>query len=136
MTTEEILFILLVAFANSLIIIGVNKSTYFDFNDDLLRGVFGSASFTGKFEYRKYRKAAAQTAIDDKMIFWKLRYWSLKYLGELASKPLFTCPPCMASFHSLYFYWLIMPFTLQSLIAYPFYILGLAGMVSIVNNYA
>ncbi len=31
-------------------------------------------------------------------LLWKLKFWSLKYIGEFWTRPLLTCPVCMASF--------------------------------------
>lgn len=32
-----------------------------------------------------------------KNVLWRLRYWSLTYIGEYWSRPLFTCTICMSS---------------------------------------
>jgi len=96
---------------NSFYIIGLSKASEFDWVDD------------GRHELGIIKES--------KMIFWRLRYWSIKYIGEFWSKPLFTCPPCMASFHSLYFYWFFFPFTIHNLVMYIFYI----PILSFVNWY-
>lgn len=131
MTTADIIYLLLLALVNSFVIIGWNKATYFEWDEKQLK-----AYSVGE----RYFYANAKNAIIEKMIFWKLRYWSLKYVGEFLSKPLFTCPTCMASVHSFYIYWPVMllsPFTLlQIALIYPVYILVLAGVASVVNNYA
>lgn len=126
--TQEVLFFLLLAFANSLIIIGWNKATYFDADEETLKFIETNMVFSNWKEY-------IEKKTHERMIFWKLRFWCLRYVGNFWSKPLLTCPTCMASVHSIYFFWLIMPFTLHSLIVYPLYVLGLAGVTSIVNNY-
>lgn len=131
MTVHELLFLLLLAFCNSLIIIGWNKATDFE----LSKEGYDSIDYFVKNKLTCWEDSI-EKGITDKMIFWKLRFWSLKYFGSFWSKPLFTCPTCMSSVHSTYFYWAIMPFTLHSLMVYPFYVIGLAGMVSIINNYA
>ena len=41
---------------------------------------------------------------ETKMILWWVKYLSVRYLGKFWSKPICTCPPCMASVHSLYVY--------------------------------
>jgi len=105
--------LIILALINSLIIIGINKATHYE-------------------EETTYLK----TIIIDKMIFWKVRFWFLKNLGEFWAKPFVTCPTCMASVHSTYVYWLFMPFTIHSLILYVIYIPMLAGVTSIVNNYS
>lgn len=69
---------------------------------------------------------------ESKMALWKIKFLSLKYLGEFWSKPVCTCPPCMSSLHSLW-YWLFVPCTVQYLIIYPFYILAMCGMMKLVT---
>ena len=130
MTRIELIYLFLIALANSFVIIGWNKATYFEYESEAL-----SDSFKSMKDLTCWEKGLKKS-FKGKMIFWQLRYYSLKYIGDFWSKPLFTCCTCMASFHSLYFYWAIMPFDLHSLIIYPFYIVGLAGVVSVVNNYA
>ena len=112
------LFLLLVGFINSLVIFGVNKATHFEYchPDDT----------------EEYCKNGID--LDSRMILYRLRLWSLKHIGEFWSKPLFTCPPCMASVHSTYIYWFAMPFNIQSLAIWPFYILMLSGLVSLINS--
>lgn len=36
-----------------------------------------------------------------KMILWKVKVWSDKYLGDYLSKPVYSCPTCMASLHGI-----------------------------------
>ena len=71
---------------------------------------------------------------DSKMVGWRLRYWSLKWFGSFWSKPLFTCPPCMASVHGTWFYWIVSDVTVQSLLFWPIYILFLSGLVALINS--
>lgn len=123
----ELIYLFCLAVCNALIIIGWNKATYFEWNEKELRAY----SVADRYFY-----STARSSITDKMVLWKLRYYAEKYLGEFWSKPFFTCPTCMASVHSTYFYWAVMPFTLHSLIIYPFYIVGLAGLTSIINNHS
>jgi hypothetical protein len=68
---------------------------------------------------------------ESKMALWWIKFQSLKHLGEFWSKPFCTCPPCMASLHSLW-YWVFLPFTTQYLIVYPIYILALCGMMKLI----
>jgi hypothetical protein len=58
----------------------------------------------------------------------------LKNTPEWVQKPLYDCPTCMASVHSTYIFWAAYPFTLESLILYPFYILALAAMATVINR--
>lgn len=46
-----------------------------------------------------------------KNIFWKVKYFSLKYLGEFLAKPICTCPICMSSIHSIIIYTLFVWYT-------------------------
>jgi len=101
--------LLCLALFNALVIVGINKATYYE---------------------------QIKTKITDKMILWRLRYWAVNRFGEFWSKPLFTCPPCMASVHSTYIFWAFMPFELTSLLIYIVYIPLLAGVTAIVNNYS
>ncbi len=50
-------------------------------------------------------------------------------------KPLVGCPTCMSSVHSTYFYWFFQEWTLENLYLYPFYVLALAGLNSIIHKY-
>jgi len=56
-----------------------------------------------------------------------------KYLPEWLQKPLYGCPPCMASIHSIY-YWFFVDFTPINLLIYPGYILALAGLNAIFSS--
>lgn len=111
------LFMFLI-WANSRLIFGVNEATSFEYNTDdnpELGIVPGS-----------------------EMILYKIRKWSLEYLGKFWSKPLFTCPTCMASVHSIYVYWpvtiLLFGFHVELIYFYVVYVLALAGHVSKMNN--
>jgi hypothetical protein len=108
------------ALANSLVIFGINKATAFEFcHPDDNGSDFCDGDGVDK---------------DSKMVLYRFRLWSIQSLGNFWSKPLFTCPPCMASVHSTYFYWGLMPATQESLILYPLYVLGLSGLVALINS--
>lgn len=98
---------------NSLVIIGLNRS----------------ASYL--------QDASGHIYEDTKGILWKLKYWAIESLGDKWSKPVISCPPCMASLHSFYVFWLwavncgIEPFHIY---LYILYIPALSGMVHIINN--
>lgn len=123
-TEQSIVFFVLLAFFNSLLIIGLYNSALYDYchPDDCL----------------EHDQSCDDKCIDkySKMILYKFRYYAVKYLGEFWSKPVITCPVCMASIHSTYVYWSIVEFSKQSLISYPFYILFLSGMVNIICSIA
>jgi hypothetical protein len=117
---QELLFFFILAIFNSLLIIGLYNSSMYDYchPDDCLDHV----------------ESCDDKCIDkySKMILWRLRYYSVKILGEFWSKPIITCPKCMASFHSIYIYWMVVDFNLFTLISYPLYVLFLSGMVTII----
>jgi len=55
-------------------------------------------------------------------------------ISEDLAKPLFKCPKCMASIHSILPFWIFAPFGWSSLLIYFFYIFALAGAVSAITN--
>jgi hypothetical protein len=61
----------------------------------------------------------------EKNVLWFLSYYSIRWFGVFLSKPLFICPPCMASVHGIYFFIL---FSNYNLIYLPFYCLILCGL--------
>lgn len=68
---------------------------------------------------------------DSKNIFWFIKYYSKKWLGDYWSKPIASCPICMSSLHSLWIWipiYIIMPFSFFLLCAHAFYMLALAGI--------
>ena len=80
-------------------------------------------------------------ATEKGMILHFIREWCVM-LPESIQKPLYDCPTCMASLHSIYVYWLAyfilndtqyIPFQ-WAFMVYPVYILALAGLATIVNN--
>ena len=99
---------------NCFVIIGFNRATYFEYLDEdhPEHGIVNNS----------------------KMVLWKFRKWCVDKFGYFWSKPLCTCPACMSSVHSIYVYWLLMPFTLHSLYMYPVYILALSGIVYSYSN--
>jgi hypothetical protein len=105
---------------NAAIIFGINKATQFEYCHPDDNGM----GFCDEHGIDK----------DSKMIGWKLRHLVGRLVGDFWSKPIFTCPPCMASIHGTWVYWLLMPFTIQSAILYPMYILFLSGLVSLINS--
>jgi hypothetical protein len=107
------LFCLLIA--NSLVIFGINKATYCEYchpDED--------------------REFCTEEGIDkdSRMVLYKLRHWSLTVLGPFWSKPLFICPPCMASVWGTAFF----IFTAYPMWMWPVYILMLSGLVTLINS--
>lgn len=72
------------------------------------------------------------------MVLWRVKYLSDKYLGEFWSKPVYSCPTCMASLHG------VIPFLIaeaavngigvDSLYRWVFYTVSLAGLTSFLNE--
>lgn len=115
----DFVYLFILALFNAIVIFGVNRASY--------------------FEYCHPEDTSEDCDCDrvdrsSKMVLYRFRLWSLQSLGEYWSKPLFTCPPCMASVHSLYVYWLVMPFTTGCLLFYPLYILFLSGLVALIQS--
>lgn len=74
---------------------------------------------------------------DTKGSLWRVRRYCLGRFGDFWSKPLITCPPCMASLHSTYVFWMWAYFSGVSVyvaILYFMYIPALSGLTYIVNN--
>jgi hypothetical protein len=101
--------ILLMLFINSMLIFGVYKLTDYE-EEEIEKDGFKS------------------TRITDKMLFWYVRYWCVRRIGEKWSKPICTCQPCMSSLWSFPVFWLMMPINLHSLLFFPFYVVSLCSI--------
>jgi hypothetical protein len=77
------LFIVLLAVANAMVIVGVQRA----------------------FRYETFDE---RIDTEHSMIFGWVHLWMNKNAGAFICKPLFSCVACMASFHSLYFFWPVM----------------------------
>lgn len=112
--------IFLIALFNAGVIFGINKATSFEYchPEDL------NNSFCDEYGIDK----------DSKMALWWLRHGALKLVGEFWSKPLFTCPPCMASVHGTWVYFMLMPFGWSTMALWPVYILFLSGLVTLIQS--
>jgi hypothetical protein len=77
---------------------------------------------------------------ESRMVFWRVGYYSDRWLGDFWSKPVYSCPTCMASLHGL------LPFLITyyllgcydgnvfiMILQYIFYTLSLSGVVTYVN---
>ena len=75
--------------------------------------------------------------VEVKGLLWWIKKYGDKILGEFWSKPFYDCLACMASVHSVAFYWLFMYYNndinVSTLVFYPFYILSLSGVLVIVD---
>lgn len=117
---QFIVFLSLLAFFNAILIIGLYNSATYDYCHEL--------------DCEDGHDYCDDKCIDNysKMVLYKFRYYSIKYLGDFWSKPVITCPICMASLHSTYIYWNAIDFSVQSLLLYPLYILFLSGMINVI----
>lgn len=106
----EIVYLLLLLSLNCLWCIGFNTVTWCEVDVVQLRNA----------------KIYSQM-VEDKMLLWPIRFYSIKWLGEYWSKPICTCLPCMASIHSLWF-WAFNPLTLSNFGIYILYAFALAGL--------
>jgi hypothetical protein len=74
---------------------------------------------------------------DSKMILWRVKLFCLNTFGEFWSKPICTCPSCMASLHS---FWIWIPiylsydFSFILVYIHIFYILVLCGLNKLVTS--
>lgn len=116
---EQIKLLLLLAFANSIGIIGFYESCKYKLKK---QQVLNGSSYALK-EVFKY-----------KMFLWRISYYGDKVLGKFWSKPFYSCCTCMASFHSTYVYWAVFNLSAYNAIQYVFYVLLLAGMDTIIAN--
>lgn len=73
-----------------------------------------------------------------KMILWMLKFYSEKWLGYFWSKPIYSCPTCMASIHGLIPFLIleynINGFDINSLYRWAFYTLALSGLTTFINE--
>lgn len=69
---------------------------------------------------------------EQKGVLWFVEKWAK---NKWFYKPLCGCLPCMASFHSIYVYWIFYPFTLHNLIWYPVYIIALSGLNYLIETF-
>ena len=102
-------------FLNAFLIIGFSLSTDYDKDE------YAIDIDTGKKK-------------ETRMILWWVRYYGDKILSPFWRKPVYDCPTCMASLHSIYPYFLMNGFTKESLLFYPIYILSLAGLTTYFNS--
>ena len=115
------LFIL--AVCNALICVGLYRSFLFEYGPV-------SANLDGDF--------TREIDNDTKSIFWFWKFYVLDKLPYRLSKPLGNCLTCMASVYSFLPYWYCCNWNFTNfdyLITYPFYILIVAGLNGLADNY-
>jgi hypothetical protein len=133
MTTPEIIIsiILLIVFCflNCLQIIGFYTACYVD-TEKRLRNLGYHSSPVLQFNYEVEDE-------NSKMILWRVKLFCLNTFGEFWSKPICTCPACMASLHS---FWIWIPiylsydFSFILVYIHIFYILVLCGLNKLVTS--
>lgn len=73
-----------------------------------------------------------------KMIFWRVKYYSEMYLGEFWSKPVYSCPSCMASLHGIIPFFVTATMTTElgwvTVAYWVFYTLVLSGVATYINE--
>lgn len=116
----DMMELMILGLFNALIIFGINKGTFYE--------VCHPEDMGGEY------CTDDGVDIDSRMVGYKLRLWAVKHLGPFWSKPLFTCPPCMASVWGTVVYWLVQPICLQSLLIWPMYVVMLSGLVALINS--
>lgn len=112
------------------------------FNSLFIQGLYRSAMFEWKsnFVYKPTKKNMSIKNIDKEfnMLLWFIRYYSIKYFGDKWSKPVITCPTCMASIHSSYFYFgfifITSSITNVHLMLYVPYVFAVAGMNTLITS--
>ena len=117
---QGLLSILLMLLLNSLFIIGLHNAARFEFHP------LGIKDCQGADQYGVMN--------DSKMLLWKLRYTAEKKLGLFYSKPLFSCPPCMASIWGTVFYFSYIGFSITSILMLPSYIFALSGLTLFIHS--
>lgn len=113
--------ILILLILNSLYIYGLWFASQFDYRNDT------------QFAINQKNAKVSDVDMESTMILWRLRFYSLKYVGEYWSKCIITCPPCMASIHSFYVYWAVRPVMSQGLVIEVFAYIGYAFALSGIN---
>lgn len=83
---EYVIILLILSWLNSFMIIGIYTAAHYNTHE-------GAVVDEGK------------------MVLWRVRYTIERYLGNFWAKPIITCPPCMASFHSIIPYSLFVAYT-------------------------
>lgn len=113
--------ILILLILNSLYIYGLWFASEFDYRSDT------------HYAIDKSKAKVSDVDMDSAMVLWRLKFYSLKYIGDYWSKPIITCPMCMASVHSFYVYWAVRPMQSQGLLIEIFTYIGYAFALSGLN---
>lgn len=70
-------------------------------------------------------------------LLWKLKFWSLKYIGEYWTRPLLSCPVCQSSVWGTIFYFCYFPFELSInyFVIWIVSVFAIAGLNRIIKNF-
>ncbi len=128
---QFLLQLLLLAFCNSLLIIGLYESAQYKLRNGI----------DEKF-YLQYKDNCERNypggIFEHEMFLSQIAIRIVARIGKFWSKPIITCAVCMSSLHSTYIYWsayyLFMPHDLTHVFAYLFYIPLLAGITTVIVN--
>ena len=128
MLTNLIIFSI-ICLGNAFLIIGFNRACQYDIYENDQHFVRGN-------EVVEIKKGEPKE--ETKMILWRVKYYSEKWLGDFWSKPVYSCPTCMASLHGL------VPFiftetirhnlNMESILHWAFYTLVLSGLTTFINE--
>lgn len=128
MLTNLIIFSI-VCFANSFLIIGFSRACQYEVYETDQHFVRDNKVVQIK---------AGEIVEDSKMLLWKVKFYSDKYLGKFWSKPVYSCGTCMSSFHGLIPFLITAHFTTGlnslSVLYWFFYTLTLSGFVTVLND--
>jgi len=117
---------LVMLFLNSFLCLGIYKACDYE---------YGMApAVDGPRGTRMVREGASD--IQTKSIFWFVKFYGTKWVGETLMSPICGCVICMASVHSIYVYWFFHPLTIQNVVMYIAYVFCLAGLNTINARFA
>lgn len=98
-----------------------------------------------QFRYTEYAYFPPMPVKETKNILWFIKYFGDNHLSAFWRKPIYDCPRCMASIHSTYVYFPLVPLlklndylptfiVSPDIYLYPVYILFLSGLIEIVTR--
>lgn len=93
-------------------------------------------------DHKVVMKKKGEVKEGTQMFLWRVKYYSDKWLGKFWSKPIYSCPTCMASAHGILPFifagFLTMPhekvFTTPIFFAWIFYTLVVSGIATLMNE--
>lgn len=97
--------------------------------------LLNSLYINGLFLVTNYYEVDRKPIKEGRMLLWRLRYYTVKLLGDFYSKPVIGCVTCMASLHSVLPFHYIHQVTGVSWFLFPFYALIVAAINQIIYNH-